>query len=221
MNQNEIRFFKISGNDQVEKIKKQILRLMITKSDLETTDQVLHSIVNLIDTNTPDISRAIQSMTVHAIISYTRCFNSAYSFPLNHDIYNDTFEQKTPPRVGEQEVSERMFHSLIMNYRNKHIAHSDDFLKSGEVGGAQTEHGFGIAPFIASRVPHEGRDFYCSLGRLTQKASAKIQERLNEAQQKLLTMLQNGTARITDEPANVTPIPLEVNVLNMWGLTES
>ncbi len=43
----QMAFYEIIGDEQVEKIKKQILRLMVTQQDLEMTDSVLKEIITL------------------------------------------------------------------------------------------------------------------------------------------------------------------------------
>lgn len=220
---NQLSFYEIKGNAHVEKIKKQILRLMVTKGDLEITDRILGEILSLIGQE-PKVSETImQSLTAYAIVSYTRCFNSSYSFPLSPNFYDDsTISQDTnTTRSDEKEISEKMFHFLLMNYRNKHIAHSDDFLKSGVVGGCKVGNDFGVAPLIASRVPIEDIVFYNSMGRLNHKALVYIEEKLKLTQNILLELLKAGTAMITNEEAKLIPIPLEVDALKMWGLKES
>lgn len=150
-----------------------------------------------------------------AVIGYTRCFNSKFSRPLDHSIFDNTLPGGQSP--SPQDMTERMFHNLIMNYRDKHIAHSDDFLKAGTVGGCRQGDSYGVAPVLAGRVPHEDRAFYEGLHRLVIKAHRVASERLNDLNTRLLQHLQEGTARLTDQPSQVTPIPLEVDPLTMWG----
>ncbi len=161
-------------------------------------------------------------MTVCAIVSYSRCFNSSFSYTLSPDFFdNTTLSSRATESAEEKEITERMFHNLVMNYRNKHIAHSDDFLKSGTVGACRFGNAFAIAPLIASRIPQEDVSFYNSLGRLTSKALGNVEARLKSAQEKLLSLLQSGQAKISNRESKLVPIPLEVGALEMWGLTET
>ncbi|MBS1960411.1 MAG: hypothetical protein JST80_13120 [Bdellovibrionales bacterium] len=217
----QMAFYEITGDDQVEKIKKQILRLMVTQQDLGMTESVLKETLNLLNQGDQINQVIIQSMTVCAIISYTRCFNSSYSYPLSPDIYDSSISGPATANADETQVSEKQFHFLIMNYRNKHIAHSDDFLKSGIVGGAMIGDEYAVAPLIASRVPSENKNFYNSMGRLNSKALAHVGNKLKQTQDKLLELLKSGKATITAKEATLTPIPLEVDALKMWGLSES
>lgn len=221
MNNGQTAFYEIAGDDQVEKIKKQILRLMVTQQDLGMTDSVLKEILNLLNQGTQINQVIIQSMTVCAIISYTRCFNSSYSFPLSPDIYDSSISDLAHENTNETQISEKQFHFLIMNYRNKHIAHSDDFLKSGIVGGGIIGGEYAVAPLIASRVPFEDKNFYNSMGRLNSKALAQVGNKLQQAQEKLIEFLKSGKATITTNQATLTPLPLKVDALKMWGLNES
>lgn len=220
--ESQVVFFEIDGDRQVEEIKKQILRLLITKQDLEATTNTLVEIIRLLRQPTPVSAVVIQSMTVCAIVSYSRCFNSSFSYTLSPDFFDNTnLTNGVTESANEKEITERMFHNLVMNYRNKHIAHSDDFLKSGTVGACRLGNDYGIAPFIASRVPHEDISFYNSLGRLTSKALGQVEARLKSAQEKLLSLLQNGQAKISNRESKLVPLPLEVDTLEMWGLTET
>ena len=221
MTNSQTAFYEISGDEQVEKIKKQILRLMVTQQDLGMTDSVLKEILALLSKGTTINQIIIQSMTVCAVISYTRCFNSSYSFPLSPDIYDNSISGPAPVNTNETQITEKQFHFLIMNYRNKHIAHSDDFLKSGAVGGGIIGGEYVVAPLIASRVPFEDSNFYNSMGRLNSKALVQVGNKLKQAQDKILEFLKSGRATITTKEATLTPIPLEVDTLKMWGLSES
>jgi hypothetical protein len=220
--ESKVIFFEIDGDRQVEKIKKQILRLFITKQDLEATTHTLAEIIKLLRQPTQVSPVVIQSMTVCAIISYSRCFNSSFSYTLSPNFFdNTTLTNRATESADEKEITERMFHNLVMNYRNKHIAHSDDFLKSGTVGARRLGNDFAIATLIASRVPQEDISFYNSLSRLTSKALGHVEARLKSAQEKLLSRLQSGQAKISNRESKLVPIPLEVDALEMWGLKET
>lgn len=210
-------FYKITGNSSIESIKKQLLRSQCTHADLNEALSVVLLLKTILQNQTEN-SQIIPSLTVHAIVSYSRCFNSSYSFPLDPNIFDDKIEGD-PGRDGA--ISERRFHYLIMNYRNKHIAHSDDFLKAGDVGGAFINSEFGIAPLLARRVPHEDLNFYNCLERLCRKALLKLEDRIHKTSNKLIECLKSGDAQLTTEELQVVPIPLNINAKEMWGLNES
>jgi hypothetical protein len=44
---------------------------------------------------------------------------------------------------------------------------------------------------------------------------------LKSAQEKLLSRLQSGQAKISNRESKLVPIPLEVDALEMWGLKET
>lgn len=205
---------KIIGPAQVEQIKLQILRAHITNQDLAYCLRTIEYLIQTLRRPTDNV--VIESLTANAVISYTRCFNSEFSFSLSADIY----ENVLPSGSSSDQVTERQFHNLIMNYRNKHIAHSDDFLKAMIVGGVNLNGEYGVGPITAIRVLHEDENFYTSIGRLAQKAIQVVATRSNGLQQKLIELLQAGTATLTTEDATITPIPLGISPQELWGLSE-
>ena len=76
-------------------------------------------------------------------------------------------------------------------------------------------------PLISMRAPREDKIFYASLIRLTEKAHRHASSRLEDLQKKLLGMLIEKEAQITNVASHVVPIPLDVDPLEMWGLSES
>lgn len=204
---------KIIGSVRVEKIKEQILRASITLQDLSYSVRTINYLCRHLN-NADDI--VIESLTANAVVAYTRCFNSEFSYSLSADI----FENSLPAETSAGQISERQFHYLIMNYRNKHIAHSDNFLKAMTVGGALINGQYAVGPITAVRVLKEEMDFYHSLSRLAAKAQEVVSDRLSNLQNKLTELLQTGEATLSSESASITPIPLGVSPQELWGLSE-
>jgi hypothetical protein len=157
----------------------------------------------------------LDAMTCYAVVLYTKCFNSDLSDKLDPQIFSDDLPDSATPA----DLSEREFHSMVMNYRNLHLVHSDKLLKIADTGGVTLPGGqFGVGPVVASRVFREEQGFYGGLNSLVTKALTETKRRMENAQGKLSSAVSSGVARITDDPIQLMPVSDILTPREMWGL---
>lgn len=212
---NKIAFYKIDGDEQIQTIKRKIVALVATTTDLE---QAL-SFVNFIIKNYNDLKMEknhilLAALTSNAIVAYARCFISGFSHTLDHSLFNDTLTENST----SDQISERDFHRLIMNYRKKHIAHTDDFMKAYDVGGSYINENLALLPTYATRITIEEPDFYQTLQKLAMKALEQSKKKKQLKIDKLITLINEGKGKLTTEEMKLTPIASDITPQEMWGL---
>lgn len=216
--QKEQPICKISGSETVEHIKKRMWRIQLNLATLEKVQKTIARI-NL-ELSKPEGQRdyeIIEAFTCYAVIEYTKCFNSDISDKLNDSIFSDFL----PPEASPNDLSEREFHNLIMNYRNQHLAHSGKLLKVADAGGIKLPNGnFVVSAVVATRSYQEESAFYNGLNALTSKAHLESNRRLSDASKKLIEKINEGEASITNEPIQLVPISDQITPREMWDLPQ-
>jgi hypothetical protein len=186
MNQDQ-SLCKISGSQKVEKIKERIWRIHLNVGSLERTLKSLKRVWD--EFQKPENQRdemLLESLTFYAVVEYTKCFNSELSDKLDPSIFSDHL----PNSAGPAELSEREFHSLVMNYRNMHLVHSDQLLKVADTGGMKLPNNdFGVGPVTAIRSYREDLAFYSAMNSLATKALEETYRRLSISQQKRIYLV--------------------------------
>ncbi len=217
MNVQDGSFKKISGSKRVDGLKLNLIKKNVTKHDLEIVIKTTAYIIN--NLNSKIESLIIESMTCLSIVAYARCFGSSgLGYAISKSIYDHDLEKIEHDQIiGQANVTEREFHDSIMNYRNKHIAHSDDFLKSFDVGGCYDgDNNIGLGPVCAFRTLTENREFYRNLQKLANKALNHIQIKMNIDTQEIIKSIQNKECVITND--NIQLMPVKSDALKMWGI---
>lgn len=196
-------------------LKDRYLKSQVTIGDLEKLLELSKRAVEMCEINNSDAD--LEALTAYIIIIYGRCFNSKFNLPPPQRGLRD----ELPEGAKEDTLTEAEFHQLLLNYRNGHIAHADDFLKKYEVGGCITGDGqIGIVPLIAARVPIEDRNFYIGVHKVVSKWLTNSQERQKKFFNEIVAYIESGTIIVTDEPLKITPIPSNESPRTMWNLPE-
>lgn len=207
---------RIKGDAKIEKMKERIWRIHLNVGSLDRTLQTLKRVVD-------ELQKAeylrdgmlLEALTFYAVVEYTKCFNSELSDKLDPSIFSDHL----PDSAGPADLSEREFHSLVMNYRNMHLVHSDKLLKVADTGGIKlSNNDFGVGPVTATRSYHEGLAFYGALNALATKALEETNRRIAATKQRLMESIKSGEAIITDEEIKLVPISASSTPREMWGL---
>lgn len=214
--ENQNSLCKIKGDQKIEKIKERIWRIHLNVGSLERT---LHTLKRIWDEFQKPADQQdgmiLEALTFHAVVEYTKCFNSELSDKLDPVIFSDQLPQNPDPA----QLSEREFHNLIMNYRNMHLVHSDRLLKVADTGGIKLVNSdFAVGPLTATRSYREDIHFYGALNALVTKALGETSKRIQVAQQKLIDAIKSGEAIITDEPIQLIPVSDQATPREMWGL---
>ncbi|MCM2282918.1 MAG: hypothetical protein NDI61_13845 [Bdellovibrionaceae bacterium] len=207
---------KISGNQKVEKLKERIWRIHLNVGSLERTLRTLKRVWDEFQkTENRRDEMLLESLTFYAVVEYTKCFNSELSDKLDPSIFSDHL----PSTAGSTDLSEREFHSLVMNYRNMHLVHSDKLLKVADTGGMKLPNSeFAVGPVTATRSYREDLAFYGAMNSLAKKALEETSRRLSTAQQRLMEAIKAGEAIITDETIKLMPVSDTLTPREMWGL---
>lgn len=203
--------YKIKGDNNVKSLIIRLGKMQLTITNLEQAERVLNTITH----NYQQFAKQqiLSSFTIDAIMSYARCFIDGYGFKLSHSIFNNNLR----PQAASNEITERDFHNLIINYRHKHLGHSDILLTVVGVGACKLDNEvIAVSPVVCSRVPHEDIEFYKDHLKLVIKAKQHLQPQLLRGLNELKTLIENGDAEITTEVLEFTPIPNDAK--KMWGL---
>lgn len=206
---------KITGSERVERMKERIWRIQLVIECLERSLQALKRLAD--EFEKPEEVRdemVLESLTLYSVIQYAMCFESDLTEKLDAEI----FSASLPSSNGSNVFSEREFHTLIMNYRKMHLAHSDQLLTISETGGIKLQdNDFGVGQVTAFRPYQEGPAFYESLHLLVAKSLEESRRRISTAQQQLMEAIQAGEAVITDEEIALIPTQ-DKNPRGLWGL---
>lgn len=207
---------KIKGDIKIEKMKERIWRIHLTVGCLERTLQTLKRVWD--EFQKPEQQRDVmllEALTFYAVVEYTKCFNSELSDKLDPSIFSDHLSDP----AGPDEISEREFHGLVMNYRNMHLVHSDKLLKVADTGGIKLPNNdFSVGPVTATRSYREDLAFYGSLNALVTKALEEAIRRISATQQRLMESIKVGEAVITEDEIKLVPISSNSTPREMWGL---
>ncbi len=209
-------FCIIAGDEKVLKLIERIWRIQLNIESLKRVFVALKRVWDEFQKQEDQRdSLFLEALTFYSVVEYTKCFNSDFSDKLDSNVFSDAL----PDNASPSDLSEREFHNLVMNYRNMHLAHAGRLLKVSETGGIKLANGdFGIGAIVATRSYREEFYFYSGLNALAVKALSEAQRRALAAQQKLMDLIRNGEAKITDEILNIIPIPESLTPREMWGL---
>ena len=195
---------KINGHQAVEKIKERMWRIQLNVDSLQRVQNVLRRVwdEHQKQENQRD-EMLLESLTFYAVVEYTKCFNSKLSEKLDPNCLSD----QLPENAQSVDLSEREFHSLIMNYRDMHLVHSDNLLKIADTGAFEiSQNEYGSMSVIATRCYREDLAFYGALNALTSKAMEAATKRLESCRQKLNELILTGKATVTHEPIQLMPV---------------
>jgi hypothetical protein len=203
--------YKIEGNKKVKSIIRRIEQLQLSIINLEQVQKVLSTVINNYQPFTEQ--QILPSFTIDAIITYAKCFVDGNGFKISHTLFNNGLR----PEAASNEISERDFHNLIMNYRHKHLAHSDTLLTVIGVGGCKFDDGrIAVGPVVGLRVPIEDIIFYKNFTLLVIKAKQHLLPQLQHGLNELTALIQQGEAKITNEILEFKPISDDAK--KTWGL---
>ncbi len=215
MNNNEEMFFsnpfcKIQGDERVNKAIINAKKFQFTFLNLNEVETILNAIIKNLEHYKSE--QVLSSLTKDAIITYAKCFIDGYGYRLSHSLFDD----KLRPDAFANEITERDFHNLVMNYRHKHIAHSDTLLTEIDIGACWLENGIlAVCPVIVSRISTEDIDFYSNFRKLVMTAKQKLDSQMQYISNELTTLIQNGNGQVTNEVLKLKPVR---DVKSMWGL---
>lgn len=213
----EIDFRVLKFPRNLKGLRDRYLKGQVTINDLEKLMELSTRAIGMCDDHSPANKHNLEAVTAYIIVIYGRCFNSKFNLPPPLRGIQDNL----PEGAKEEELSASEFHQLLINYRNGHIAHADDFLKKYEVGGCLTHEGqIGVVPLIASRVPLEEKSFYTSIQKISSKLLINSQKRQTKFFNEIVEHIKSGNVTITKEPLAIIPIPSDQTTRNIWNLPE-
>lgn len=158
---------------------------------------------------------SLEPLTIQLIVIYARCFNSKFNMSPPLTGVSDVLPQDS----DENTITEKEMHTILLSYRDKHVAHSDDFLKAYDVGGLRLNDGtIGIVPLVATRICAEDKHFYQSVGILSKKLLENCKSRQARTLKRIVELVQTGECKITDEGMMITPLPENKSSRELWQL---
>jgi hypothetical protein len=210
---------------EIEKMKKQVCKYssgsLLLNNALKCIifiKQYRNVIDERIDKKNEGIAFNIINATIAAITYYCSCFNENEDLIiLDESIFSD---KENNHDIYSNQLSEREYHKLIMNYRNRIIAHNVNFAGGLMDVGVFFDGSYKVIPLNTKRVPLESINFYNAFENLVNKSLISLESKQEKVCNKLEKYISENKIIITNEEIQLMPIPRDDILPNkkFWGL---
>jgi len=216
----QIRYFYAKYdkyNTEIEKMKLQLCKNSSGIGALEYAMQCVNfAKKKLYDLDNDETKFSISNSTATSIIYYASCFNTNNDLIiLDKSVFSDEAKNNDP---NSDQLSEREYHQLIMNYRNRILAHNLNFAGGlMDVGVVQFKEAYEVITLCTSRAPIESLNFYNAFENLINKSISALQNKNEKITKRIQMHIMDGNIVISDEEIALIPIP-DIPTKKFWGL---